>query len=446
MREIRPSRSICLTRTLIRFILAAALIISSEISAGQTETEKPEPVVENPCPTVSRPEDGHRESKEGQPPEPCEQLSESQIEETRQEITSEIAEGTQTAVSLESLLLGRNYVFFGRVELEAAAYSGDIPSSENGGDLRRLRVGMAGLATFFDSVSYKLELDLTDGTNNFSDIYVQWDMPKQGAIRVGNQTVSQNLSAMTSSLSHLFMEEPLPVSAFSLSRRLAVSYDHDWRRFGVHGMFFTRDPNNDAGKYGWALRVFTKPIRGPEKIGHFGFSMVSEKMDREARYRTRPESHVTDFRLVDTGLFNDVQYQHVFGMEMAGGLQSNYMKLELFRARWDRVDGRNNTFNGAYVELGRFLTGQDFRYTRGKFVRPLLEPGTHAWEIGLRASWVDLTERDVRGGEQVNIGAALNFYPRPNFRLQANLLHFNTDSVAGDDKGWIVQAKLQFNR
>lgn len=85
-------------------------------------------------------------------------------------------------------------------------------------------------------------------------------------LRVGNQTVSQNLSAMTSSLSHLFMEEPLPVSAFSLSRRLAVGYDHDWRRFGVHSMLFTRDPNNDAGKYGWALRVFTKPIRGSDKI------------------------------------------------------------------------------------------------------------------------------------------------------------------------------------
>lgn len=59
------------------------------------------------------------------------------------------------------------------------------------------------------------------------------------------------------------------MSAFSLSRRLAVGYDHDWRRFGVHSMFFTRDPNNDAGKYGWALRVFTKPIRGSDKIAHF---------------------------------------------------------------------------------------------------------------------------------------------------------------------------------
>jgi phosphate-selective porin OprO/OprP len=429
-----------------RLVLVLALVLPVALSAGEAVTEQADPDRVEPCEPAFDPEPGEAASNQAVPREPCEQPSQEQTEEARQEITTEIAEGTQTAVSLESLLLGRNYVFFGRVELDAAAYFGDIPSSENGGELRRLRVGIAGLATFFDSVSYKFELDLTDGTNNWSDIYVQWDLPKRGTLRVGNQTVSQNLSAMTSSLSHLFMEEPLPVSAFSLSRRLAVSYDHDWRRFGVHGMFFTRDPNNDSGKYGWAARVFTKPIRGPEKIGHVGISTVHERMDREARYRTRPESHVTDIHLVDTGLYDNVQYQHVLGLEMAGGLGSNTMKLELFRSRWERERGRSNTFKGAYVELGHFLTGQQFNYVRGKFVRPIMEPGTHAWEIGLRASWLDLNDRDVRGGEQVNIGAALNYYRRPDLRFQLNLLHFRTDAVAGNDRGWILQAKMQFNR
>jgi len=352
-------------------------------------------------------------------------------EEARQEIITEITEDTQSADTLRTLLLGRNYIFFGRVGLEYATYSGDIPSSENGAELRRLRVGIAGLATFFDRVSYKFELDLTDGTNNFSDLYVQWDTRKHGSIRVGNQRVSQNLSAMTSSLSQLFMERPLPVTTFSLRRRLAVSYDVDRGRWGMHGMFFTRDPNNDTGKYGWAFRLITKPIRGLEQVGHVGVSVVSEKMDREARYRTLPESHVTDIRLVDTGLFDDVQYQHTVGLELAGGVETYSMRLELFRSRWERTAGRHNTFNGAYLEIGHFLA---------------LETGAHAWEIGLRASWVDLNDRDVRGGEQVNFGAVLNYYRRPDLRFMLNLLRFRTDLVAGDDRGWILQARAQFNR
>ncbi len=437
------------TRTLHLLCLVLTLAPPGILLAEDVVAEDAEPTLTEPCYPAIAPEDSVTTSEQrgvNKPGDACEQPTPETIQEARQEITARIAEDTQSANTLKTLLLGRNYIFFGRVELEYAAYSGDIPSSNNGTELRRLRVGIAGLATFFDRLSYKLELDLTDGTNNFSDLYLQWDSLKHGSIRVGNQRVSQNLSAMTSSLSLLFMERPLPVTTFSLRRRLAVSYDLDRGRWGMHGMFFTRDPNNEAGKYGWAFRLITKPIRGPEQIGHFGVSLVSEKMDQEARYLTLPESHVTDFRLVDTGLFDDVQYQHTAGVEMAGGVGANSLRLELFRSRWERAAGRNNTFNGAYLEIGRFLTGQSFNYQKGKFVRPNLEQVAHAWEIGLRVSWVDLNDRDVRGGEQVNFGAALNYYRRPDLRFMLNLLRFRTDSVAGDDRGWILQARVQFNR
>jgi phosphate-selective porin len=59
---------------------------------------------------------------------------------------------------------------------------------------------------------------------------------------------------------------------------------------------------------------------------------------------------------------------------------------------------------------------------------------------------VDLTDKDVQGGEQLNLGAALNYYARPDLRFQFNLLHFRTDTIAGDDAGWILQGRLQYNR
>lgn len=432
------------------FLLGLLFALALPGALCATETGAGDPASEvAPCQSAANPAGpgGNASPQAGDGAvEACEKPSQQQIDEANRKISAGLAEGTQDAVTLRSLLFGRNYVFFGRAELEAAAYSGDIPSSENGLGLRRLRVGIAGLTTFFDRLSYKLELDLTDGTNNFSDLYLQWDLPRTGTLRFGNQRVSQNLSAMTSSLSQLFMEQPLPVTAFSLKRRLAVSYDNDWGRWGLHGMLFSRDPNNNAGKHGWAVRVFTQPIRGFRRIGHLGISMVSEDMDDETRYRTRPESHVTDIRLVDTGNYDDIRTRTILGAEMAGGLGSNSVRLEFFRTTWEREAGRKNTFNGAYLELGRFLTGQGFNYKAGKFVRPHLEPGVHAWEVGLRASWVDLNDRDVRGGEQVNFGAALNYYRRHDLRFMLNLLRFRTDAVAGDDRGWILQARVQFNR
>ena len=171
----------------------------------------------------------------------CEQPAPELIEEARQEITAEIAEDTQNAHMLRTMLLGRNYIFFGRVGLEYAVYSGDIPASENGWDLRRLRFGIAGLATFFDRLSYKFELDLTDGTNNLSDLYVQWDFRKYGSIKVGNQRVSQGLSAMTSSLSQLFMERPLPATTFSWATG-------PWRQRRGRSSMASRGGPNGPGK------------------------------------------------------------------------------------------------------------------------------------------------------------------------------------------------------
>lgn len=432
------------------FLLGLLFILASTGALCSADTGASEPASEvAPCQSVASPSDpvGMPISQAGDDAvEACEKPSQQQIDEANRKITAGLAEGTQDAVTLRSLMFGRNYVFFGRAELEAAAFSGDIPSSENDWGLRRLRVGIAGVTTFFDRLSYKLELDLTDGTNNFSDLYLQWDLPRSGTLRFGNQRVSQNLSAMTSSLSQLFMEQPLPVTAFSLKRRLAVSYDKNWGRWGLHGMLFSRDPNNNAGKRGWAVRVYTQPIRGFRRVGHIGFSMVSEVMDDETRYRTRPESHLTDIRLVDTGNYDDVQSRNILGVEMAGGLGSNSARLEFFRTTWEREADRKNTFNGAYLELGHFLTGQNFNYKAGKFIRPHLEPGAHAWEVGLRASWVGLNDRDVRGGEQVNFGAALNYYRRHDLRFMLNLLRFRTCAVAGDDRGWILQARIQFNR
>ena len=69
-----------------------------------------------------------------------------------------------------------------------------------------------------------------------------------------------------------------------------------------------------------------------------------------------------------------------------------------------------------------------------------------AWEAGLRVSWADLDSRDVQGGEQVNFGVAVNYYRRQNLRVMMNLLRFNAKSIAGSDKGWILQARVQYNR
>jgi phosphate-selective porin OprO/OprP len=364
-------------------------------------------------------------------------------EDRQQDLSEEVAENTQDARSLKRLLLGRSFSFFGRLEPEYAHYFNGVLKDEDDFDLRRLRAGLVGVLT--DTLSYKGEFDLTDGSNSLSDFYLRWDTTRFGSLTVGNQRVAQNLSAMTSSLTHLFMEQPLPVTTFSLARRLGISQDLYFKKAGVHGVVFTRDPNNDAGDRGVSLRVVANPVRTDGGIAHVGFSVVREKMDRHARFRTQPESHVTDIRLVDTGDVADVDYQDIAGIEVAGAHGGFTARLEGFASWWDRGHSETNTFYGAYLELGHFFTGQHFRYKDGKFVRPVIEKGSTAWEAGVRLSWVDLDDKDVRGGIQKNAGVAINWYARRNIRVQFNLIYYDVKRDAGDENGWIAQTRFQWN-
>jgi len=443
------NRQLCRFLFLLLFLPGVSLWFAPVHAQDETPDAKPTSAAAvDPCPPAREVGEKGSEKEEHDEFSPvnhgCETTSSERLSrEIRQEISEEVLENTQNALTLKRLLLGRSYAFFGKVEPEYAAYFDGTLKDDDGFDIRRLSAGMVGVIT--DTLSYKGEFDLTDDINNFSDFYLQWDSSRFGSLTVGNQKVAQNLSAMTGVLSLLFMERPLPVTTFSLKRRLAVSQDLYFRRFGVHAVIFTKDPNNNAGKRGVSIRVITNPVLSDSGIVHVGFSLVREEMDRAGRYRTRPESHVTDIRLVDTGLYDDVEFQHILGVEVAGARGALSGRFEAFASRWEREGSLENDFYGAYIEIGHFLTGQDFRYRDGKFVRPRIEKGSRAWEVGIRASWVDLNDRDVRGGIQKNLGLALNFYPRRNVRAMFNVIYYDAERDHGDEEGWIAQTRVQFN-
>ena len=360
-----------------------------------------------------------------------------------EETSLAISENAQGAHLLRKMLLGKQFALFGKVEGEIALY--DIPSfqDQSGGDLRSLRVGIAGLNPWFENISYKLEFDLTDGSSSISSAYVTADFAGKGFLTIGNQDGSQSLSASTGGLSQLFMESPLPIEAFGLGKRVGISYERYGRRYGLYGLVFGRDLNTDAKHKGATVRAFFNPYRTRGGMWHLGLSFVREDIEDTARLSSRPESHVTDIKLVDTGPFDDVKSDHRVGVEVAGAAGPFTTRIEAMVNEWRRHDGSRNRFHGAYLEGGYFLTGQPFRYVRGKFVRPQLPGGEVAWELGFRWSWLDLNDGDVEGGEERNLGLALNCYPRPNLRGQFNLIQVNSDRPGSD--GWLFQARLQFN-
>ncbi|MGI9592632.1 MAG: porin [Myxococcota bacterium] len=93
---------------------------------------------------------------------------------------------------------------------------------------------------------------------------------------------------------------------------------------------------------------------------------------------------------------------------------------------------RDLHFWGLYAYASYFLTGEHRPYELGKGRFGRLKPkknfnpfkgGWGAWEIAARYSYLDLDDRNIRGGTLWDVTAALNWYLYPNFRWMLNYVH-----------------------
>lgn len=341
-------------------------------------------------------------------------------------------------------LTKREILFFGRLEVDYAHYSSGVLEDDNGFGVRRFRAGLAGRVRIWPGWNYKLEVDLTDGENNISDAFLSWRSEKWGTFRIGNQKVAQTLSGQASSLAIPFMERPLPVLAFTLTRRLGVGWNTHLKRLGADIVVFGGDPNRQVGGTGWAARFYGLPFRTGSRLMHLGGSYMKLNSENDAQFRARPESNITDIRLVDTGVWAEVDHGSALGLEAAGSLGRATVSSEFYRAKWKR-DAANPKFKGWYVEASWFLTGEQATYRDGKFIRPQIQGDRGAWELVARFSSIDLNDEDVQGGTQQNLAFGVNWYSRLHWRFMANLIRVHAkDGPYGKQKPWILQFRAQY--
>ena len=338
----------------------------------------------------------------------------------------------------------RGLIFFGRTELDYAHYSSGVTAADSGFRIRSLRAGLA--RAFKYNLSMKAEIDLTDGESNWADLYIRHRNPRWGLLTVGNQRVAQTLVNQTSRISRTFMEEPLPAEAFGLGRRLALGWDLHKPRGGAHVTMFGPDLNGSIGDSGYAGRIYFNPTRSRFSVFHIGASIVAENMSRKTRFNSHPESRVTNAKLVDTGIYDDVSQQYITGFEVAGARDSFMFRSEFFRTQWDRQVDNDPVFKGFYTQASWVLTGESFNYKQGKFTRIRPQTPRGAWEAGVRYSHVDLNSSRIFGGEEKNLTLAVNWYaPGNQFRLMSNLIFVRTDKYAGKESPTIISFRGQFH-
>lgn len=343
----------------------------------------------------------------------------------------------------------------GRLMVDAAYYDEDLG---NGTELRRARIFLEGTA--WNDWGFKVAYGFGENDLDIKQAYIEYTGFDPLTLRIGQYKVPFSLEEQTSSLFLTFMERALP-NAFAPDFSLgigALTYGDNWTfSTGVFSSEGGDDLNSsDEGEkdegYSIAGRFNYAPIAEESRVLHVGASAIffSTDDDDEVRFRSRPESHITSVRFVNTDNISDVDDTLTYGAEALVVFGPFSVQGEYIRTDVNRSGGFSDLdFDGYYVYGSWFLTGEYrtysartyYRYERGELGR--IKPrgivgkgGIGAWEIAARYSKLDLNDGSgdnrINGGKEENITLGLNWYATPTIRFMFNYINVDTDGKEED--------------
>lgn len=331
------------------------------------------------------------------------------------------------------------------------------------------------LGHIFDAAEFKLEVDFA----NVKDIKDDWIRFTKGPIlphfTFGNMKEPFSLDMLTSSTYLTFMESALSTRALAPFRNIGVTVKGTWlgtRATWAGGYFLNtgsysnvgeaQDQLSESNGSDLAGRITGLPLYESDgtKLVHLGLSYLhrfrNDNVENPTtQFRTRPESRLTDDRLVSTPLIYD-QGQDLVCIEAAWMNGPVSIQGEYYH---DFVNSLGTlTFKGWYLQGSWVLTGEarKYRISTGVFtgIAPnkefnLRHSGWGAWELALRISEVDLNDKYILGGMERNITLGLNWHLRHKVRFMINYINAEVEDRAdpliykGDAD--IVMSRIQLN-
>lgn len=314
---------------------------------------------------------------------------------------------------------------------------------------RKLTVSTYG--NFYDTIDFTVGIDFAN-VRDIQDIWIRYlKHPILKKIKFGNMKEPFSLEYLTSISRVTFMERALPDVAFGTGRNIGIRYDslNPSRRINWGAGFFLNtgsfstvgqgaDQISEANGFDVTARVFGLPVydENGKTMLHLGigysFGLRNEdNLDYAMQFLTRPESRLTDDRLVDTGPIPGKRRDTV-NAELAMVYGPWSFQGQCYYASLDANTAGDPDFWGYYAFLSYFITGEHRNYNKsiGVFTGVEPQPVFHpkkgdwgAWELALRHSYVDLNDGTIRGGRESNFTLGLNWIQGRNTRVMFNYIH-----------------------
>ena len=283
-----------------------------------------------------------------------------------------------------------------------------------------------------------------------------------GKLRIGYVGEPFSLERQGGFYNTTFQERSLPVTALAPGYNLG-SKIHNSRRDGRMSWaagIFSVGSNNEKNASNSLLsltgRTTYLPVYRDEgrKLIHVGLSASSRSpTGNDVRYFSRPEARFADI-LVDTGSFS-AGNQTLFGLEAAAVGGPLWVSAEYIHTRNSAELVGDPTFQGGYVQVGWFISGEHRPYqtASGTFGRmlpnnkygggnPFKKKNGGAWEVAGRISYLDLNDGLIEGGELTDVSASLSWYMNATVRVKLNYIYAQPKDRGSAN---IVALRVQYN-
>ncbi len=385
-----------------------------------------------------------------------------------------------------------------------------IGKFNDGVNLRRARINFEG--TLYTAIDYKFEIEFMNGigfspagTTNPTvaasisnspgptDAWMNFkDVPIVGNVRIGNQKEWFSLEHLNSYKSLDFLERSYlfdfaQATAFNNGFSPGISVFRTWlddRVFSGVGMYKNESDligfGIGDGQYAVTGRLAALPIWLPEEqiYWHFGGAMSHrDPVEDRVQVRIRDNIRNAPFPLLpliaNTGLLNSTS-QDLFNLETAAvwgplTFQAEYTANIIRGASVANLPSMPTNpplgdlfFQGYYAQLMWMITGEsrgwntkNFFFNRVIPKRPLkIHPndcdgyGCGAWEVGVRYSYIDLSNNGLQAGRLDSVTLGLNWYLNANAKLQFNYDYTHrgdtNNPVQGHISGFGIRAHYDF--
>ena len=353
----------------------------------------------------------------------------------------------------------------GSLYLDGGLLGGSATSNGWEAAVRRLRLATSGRFDYGFRTEYKVEFALESTSFYLNDFYLRWRPGRFGVdtIRIGYFDPPMSLEALASSSDRSLPEVAPPVAAFAPGLRSGIEIAGAFERADVAwavslASVGQTQPFGDAstGTARGGLRLVWRPwnVSGGDAptVLHLGASTgFTVTGSGELRWRSRPETFLEDYA-VDT--------QEVGGTAVAVGGEVGWRRgpltviAEALGSFVSPDDGPSRDIQGAYVQASWALTGETRPYDAAVGVFRRLVPrapfapwrdggGWGALELTGRASWLDLTDGDLRGGRMASFSLGPAWTANEWVRVLAAYVFARTSARADPGAYHVGQMRLE---